>query len=178
MRKKLIWSVLIITTFWLFLQVSPAHANCPSGNCEAVINSTTGVVFYRDAPVEENKPVFSRPEPTAPTYTINVQTENRTWSTNGTPEQIAQAVEQLKPEPLPASPLPKEKVVEIQKQAEVAKIAIQALPNITPWQSYNREVDAPILPTLLDETITPDWWVEWENSMKWFIDNWFWWWTL
>jgi hypothetical protein len=208
MRKKLIWSVLIITTFWLLLQVSPAFANCPSGVCAVEINCTTGEVTYKDAPPRVDTPAPVIPQPVAPTHTINVQTSNRGWGTSGTPEQIAQAVQTLIPQPLVADPClnggcnkievnattgvttistlseadlkqrAKDQVEQSQRQAELAKTAYQALPNITAWQIYDPFNDEPIPATILDETITPEWWVDWQSTFDLFFKNWFWWWTL
>jgi hypothetical protein len=208
MRKKLIWSLLIIATFWLFLQVSPAFANCPSGVCAVEINSATGVITYTDAPPRVNTPVLVIPQPVAPTHTINVQTFNQGWGTSGTPEQIAQAVQTLIPQPLVADPClnggcnkievnattgvttistlseadlkqrAKDQVEQSQRQAELAKSAYQALPNITAWQIYDPFNDEPIPATILDETITPEWWADWQSTFDLFFKNWFWWWTL
>jgi hypothetical protein len=208
MRKKLIWSVLIITTFWLLLQVSPAFANCPSGVCAVEINCTTGVITYTDAPPRVDTPARVIPQPVAPTHSINVQTSNQSWGTSGTPEQIAQAVQTLIPQPLVADPClnggcnkveinattgvttisaltetdlkqrAKDQVSQNQRQAELAKTAYQALPNITPWQIYDPFNEEPILATILDGTITPEWWADWQRSFDLFFKNWFWWWTL
>jgi hypothetical protein len=208
MRKKLIWSVLIITTFWLFFQVSPAFANCPSGVCAVEINCTTGVVTYTDAPPKIDTPSPFILQPVAPTHTINVQTSNGSWATSGTSEQIAQAVQTLAPQPLTADPClnggcnkieinattgvttispltetdlkqrAKDQVNQNQRQAELAKTAYQALPNITAWQPYDLFNNEPIPATLLDETITPEWWADWQSTFDLFFKNWFWWWTL
>ena len=207
MRKKLIWSVLIITTFWLFLQVSPAFANCPSGVCSVEINATTGAVTYRDAPSRIDIPEPVKPEPVAPTHTINVQTSNQSWGTSGTPDQIAQAVQKLEPQPITIDPclngcnkvevnvstgittilpftenelkqIARNKVEQSQRQADLAKTAYQALPNITAWQPYDPFNDEPIPATLLDETITPEWWESWTASLNSFFASMFWWWTL
>jgi hypothetical protein len=208
MRKKLFWSALIIGTFWLLLQSSSAFANCPSGICAQEINGITGEVIWRDAPPSINRPVGLTPQPVAPTHTINVQTPNQGWTTSGTPEQIAQAVQTLIPQPVIANPclnggcekieinattgvttistlsevelkqIAKNQVERNQAKAELAKTAYQALPNITAWQTYDPFNDEPIPATLLDETITPEWWADWQSTFDLFFKNWFWWWTL
>ena len=95
---------LIITALFLVLGTNTAVANCPSGICAVEINCTTGVVTYTDAPPRVNTPVLVIPQPVAPTHSINVQTSNQSWGTSGTPEQIAQAVQTLIPQPLVADP--------------------------------------------------------------------------
>jgi hypothetical protein len=190
------------------LQVSPAFANCPSGVCAVEINCTTGVITYTDAPPRVDTPARVIPQPVAPTHSINVQTSNQSWGTSGTPEQIAQAVQTLIPQPLVADPClnggcnkveinattgvttisaltetdlkqrAKDQVSQNQRQAELAKTAYQALPNITPWQIYDPFNEEPILATILDGTITPEWWADWQRSFDLFFKNWFWWWTL
>ena len=208
MRKKLFWSVLIITTFWLLLQASSANADgCPSGVCEVEINCTTGEVTWRDAKPRLSVPAPVLPEPVTPTHSINVQTSNQSWGTSGTPEQIAQAVRTLTPQPVIADPClnggcnkvevnastgvttvsplsetdlkqrAKDQITQSQAQAELAKSAYQALPNITPWQAYDPLSNEPIPATLLDETLTPEWWASWLDSFNLFFKNWFWWWS-
>jgi hypothetical protein len=181
---------------------------CPSGLCMVEINCTTGVVTYRDAPprVVTVEPV--RPEAALPTHTISVQTANAGWSTAGTPEQIAVAVASLAPTPITVDPclnggctkveinattgvttvLPlsetdlKQRAVDQinsnQRQAELAKAAYQALPNITAWQPYDFRIEQPMFATSLNETLTPEWWFDWEQSFNLFFKNWFWWWAL
>jgi hypothetical protein len=200
--RKLALGLLIV------LIPTPAFANCPSGLCEVEINCTTGVVTYRDAPPRVSTPEPVRIEPVAPTHTISVQTSNQGWGTSGTPDQIAQAVQTLAPRPLTIDPclnggctkvevnattkvttiLPlteadlkqraKDQVQQSQKQAELAKTAYQALPNITAWQPYDPFNNEPTPATLLDETLTPEWWAEWLSSFDLFFKDWFWWWTL
>ena len=95
---------LIITALFLVLGTNTAVANCPSGICAVEINCTTGVVTYTDAPPKVDTPSPFILQPVAPTHTINVQTSNGSWGTSGTPEQIAQAVQTLIPQPLVADP--------------------------------------------------------------------------
>jgi hypothetical protein len=208
MRKKLFWSALIIGIFWLMLQASSAFANCASGVCSVEINATTGVITYTDAPpkVAVVQPVGL--EPVLPTHTINVQTSNSGWQTAGTPDQISQAVKTLTPQPLTIDPcfnggcakvevntttgittvLPlseadlkqraKDQVEQSQRQAELAKSAYQALPNITAWQTYDLFIDEPFPATIQDTELTPEWWSNWLTSLNLFFESWFWWWSL
>jgi len=199
---------LIITALFMVLGTNTAVANCPSGVCEVEINCTTGVITYTDAPPRIDTPAPVIPQPVAPTHTINVQTSNQGWGTSGTPEQITQAVQALAPQPLIIDPCfnggctklelnattgvttistlseadlkqrAKDQVEQSQRQAELAKTAYQALPNITAWQPYDPYTDEPIPATLLDETITPEWWADWQNTFDLFFKNWFWWWAL
>ena len=208
MRKKLFWSALIIGTFWLLLQSSSAFANCPSGICAVEINCTTGQITYTDAVPTVQTPAPALPVAVEPTHTINVQTANASWGVSGTPEQITQAVQTLAPTPLVIDPclnggctklevnatsgittvLPlsevdlkqraKDQIEKNQRQAELAKKAYQALPNITAWQPYDPLNTDSITATLLDETVNPDWWNNWLTSFNLFFENWFWWWTL
>lgn len=198
---------IIMTALFLTLGTNTAMANCPSGNCAVEINCTTGEITYTDAPVIETVPVVI-PTPVAPTHTISVQTANSSWGTSGTPEQIAVAVASLAPAPITVDPclnggctkvevnattgittvLPlsetdlKQRAVDQinnnQRQAELAKAAYQALPNITAWQPYDLFNNKQIPATLLDETLTPEWWINWEQSFNLFFENWFWWWAL
>jgi hypothetical protein len=207
MRKKLFWSVFIIATFWFLIQASSANADCPSKVCVVEINATTGVVTYKDAPPRIDTPAPVLHQPVAPTHTINVQTSNQSWGTSGTPEQIAQAVQTLAPQPITIDPClnggctkielnvstgvttisplnevdlkqrAKDQITQSQAQAELAKSAHQALPNITPWQVYDPLNNEPLPATLLDETLTPDWWAGWLESFNLFFRNWFWWWS-
>jgi len=200
--KKVLLSLLIV------LIPTPAFANCPSGVCAVEINCTTGVVTYTDAPPRTDTPAPVIPQPVAPTHTINVQTSNQSWGTSGTPDQIAQAVQTLTPQPLTTDPCinggcnkieinattgvttisalseadlkqrAKDQVEQSQRQAELAKTAYQALPNITAWQPYDPFNDEPIPATILDETITPEWWTSWTASLNSFFASMFWWWTL
>jgi hypothetical protein len=199
----------IVIGLMLSLVGAPAYADyCPSGICVVEINCTTGEVTYKDAPPRIDIPAPVIIQPVAPTHTINVQTSNQSWGTSGTPEQIAQAVQTLIPQPLTVDPcltgnctkielnvstgvttiLPlneaelkqkaKDRVNESQAKAELAKTAYQALPNITPWQLYD-PLDNELIPaTILDETITPEWWTDWQTAFDLFFKNWFWWWTL
>lgn len=208
MRKKLFWSALIIATFWLLLQSSSAFANCPSGVCEVEVNCTTGEVTWRDAQVQTIAPSPVKIEPVIPTHTINVQTSTNSWGTSGTPDQIAQAVQTLKPQPLIADPClnggctkievnattgvttittltetdlkqrAKDQVEQSQRQAELAKSAYQALPNITAWQANDPLKDEPLPATIQDTELIPEWWSNWLISLNLFFESWFWWWSL
>lgn len=181
---------------------------CPSGLCMVEINCTTGEITYRDAPPRVVAVESVRPEAALPTHTISVQTANSSWGTSGTPQQIAVAVASLAPAPITVDPclnggctkvevnattgittvLPlsetdlKQRAVDQinnnQRQAELAKAAYQALPNITAWQPYDLFNNEQIPATLLDETLTPEWWINWEQSFNLFFENWFWWWSL
>lgn len=180
---------------------------CPSGVCEVEINCATGEVIYRDAPIKETARVAIS-IPVAPTHTISVQTANSGWGTSGTPEQIAIAVASLAPAPITVdpcmnggctkvevnattgvttvSPLSEkdlkqravDQINQSQRQAELAKTAYQALPNINEWQPYDPFTKELLPTTLLDETLTPEWWSEWEQSFNLFFQTWFWWWSL
>ena len=207
MRKKLLWSALIIGIFWLILQASSASANCPSGVCDVEINATTGVITWRDAQPQTHTPILIAQQPN-PTHTLSVQTNNQSVGISGTPNQIAEAVEKLTPQPLVADPClnggctkievnattgittispltdndlkqrAKDQVEQSQRQAELAKTATQALPNITAWQPHNPLINEPTVATELDETVIPDWWENWIYSFNLFFENWFWWWSL
>jgi len=196
-----------MTALFLTLGTNTAMANCPSGNCAVEINCTTGEITYTDASVTETVPVVI-PTPIAPTHTISVQTANSSWGTSGTPEQIAVAVASLAPAPITVDPclnggctkveinattgvtivLPlsetdlKQRAVDqinsSQRQAELAKAAYQALPNITAWQPYDFRIEQPMFATSLNENLTPEWWFDWEQSFNLFFENWFWWWAL
>jgi hypothetical protein len=187
---------------------TPAFANCPSGVCAVEINCTTGEVTYTDVPLTSATPAPVIPEAVAPTHTINVQTTNSSWGTSGTPEQIARAVQTLIPQPLTIDPClnggcnkveinvttgvttisplneadlkqrAKDQVEQNQRQAELAKTAYQALPNITAWQPYDPFIDEPLSATLTDETLTPEWWADWQSTFDLFFKDWFWWWAL
>jgi hypothetical protein len=202
MRKVLLGLLIILIP-------TPAFADgCPSGVCAVEINCTTGEVTWRDVPLTPALPLPVIPEPVAPTHTINVQTASGSWGTSGTPDQIAQAVQSLAPQPLTPSPclnggcnkveinvatkvvtvLPlsendlkesaKHQVQQSQRQAELAKSAYQALPNITAWQPYDPFIDEPLLATIKDETLTPEWWASWTASLNSFYASMFWWWAL
>jgi len=200
--RKVLLSLLIV------LIPTPAFANCPSGYCDVEVNCTTGVVTYRDAPPRVETPIFVTPQPVAPTHTINVQTPSQSWGTSGTVEQITQAVQTLIPQPLTTDPClnggcnkveinvttgvttisplneadlkqrARDQVEQSQRQAELAKTAYQALPNITAWQPYNPFIDEPLLATIKDETLTPEWWASWTASLNSFYASMFWWWAL
>ena len=199
--------ILITTAILLAMGMNTAYANCPSGVCEVEINCTTGVVTYRDAAprVAYVEPV--RPEPVLPTHTISVQTANSGWGTSGTPEQIASAVASLAPAPITVDPClnggctkvevnattgvttisaltesdlkqrAKDRINNSQRQAELAKAAYQALPNITLWQPYDSFNTDPTPATVLDETLTPEWWESYLDSLYSFYASMFWWWT-
>lgn len=199
--------ILITTAILLAMGMNTAYANCPSGVCEVEINCTTGVVTYRDAAprVAYVEPV--RPELVLPTHTISVQTANSGWGTSGTPEQIASAVASLAPAPITVDPClnggctkvevnattgittisalteydlkqrAKDRIDNSQRQAELAKAAYQALPNITLWQPYD-PFNTELTPaTVLDETLTPEWWESYLDSLYSFYASMFWWWT-
>lgn len=198
---------IIMTALFLALGTNTATANCPSGYCAVEINATTGKITYSDAPPRTPSTLVI-PEPIIPTHTISVQTSNQGWSTSGTPEQIAVAVASLAPtsitvdpclnggctkvevnattgltivSPLLETDLKQRAVDQInysQRQAELAKTAYQALPNITEWQPYDPFTKELLPTTLLDETLTPEWWLEWEQSFNLFFQTWFWWWSL
>jgi hypothetical protein len=182
--------------------------DCPSGICAVEINCTTGQITYTDAVPTVQTPAPVAPVVVEPTHTINVQTTNASWGVSGTPEQITQAVQTLAPTPLVIDPclnggctkievnstsgittvLPlseadlkqraKDQVEKNQRQAELAKNAYQALPNITVWQPYDPLNTDTITATLLDKTINPDWWADWQTALDLFFKNWFWWWAL
>jgi hypothetical protein len=198
---------IIITALFLVLGTNTAVANCPSGNCAVEINCTTGVVTYTDAPPRESVAAPVLIKPVAPTHTISVQTTNQSWGTSGTPEQIALAVLSLAPAPISVDPClnggctkievnattgvttisplseidlkqrAKDQVVNNQQRAELAKNAYQALPNITTWQPSDPFANEPLLNTPLDETLTPEWWVDWFQSFNSYFESWFWWWA-
>jgi len=201
MRKVLLSLLIVIIP-------TPAFADgCPSGKCEVIVNGATGEVIWKDAEVAPAPIKFVAPEPSAPSHVLNVQTNNQSWGTSGTPEQIAEAVQTLIPKPLTADPclnsgcnelevnattgiktlIPlneadlkqraKDQVVQSQRQAELAKSAYQALPNITAWQLYDplKYEIAPL--TLLDKTLTPEWWESWIASLNSFYASMFWWWV-
>jgi hypothetical protein len=200
--KKLI-AGLVLT----WLSITPALANCPSGVCAVEINCTTGEVTYRDAPPKVDTPAPFIIQPVAPTHTISVQTANQGWGTSGTPEQITKAVENLIPQPLTIDPClnggctkvqvnattgvttisalseadlkqrAKDQIQQNQRQAELAKSAYQALPNITVWQLYDFEKKEPLPATIQDESLNPDWWNDWLYSFNLFFQNWFNWWA-
>jgi hypothetical protein len=200
---------LIITALFMVLGTNTAVANCPSGLCSVSVNATTGEVTYKDAqPNYVPSLLSSLPQPVEPTKTIKVESNNQTWATSGTPEQISQAVQVLAPKPLTADPClnggcnkveinattgvitvsqltetdlkerARLQVEQSQKQAELAKDAYQALPNITEYKDFDPRTDEPIPATLQDESLTPDWWSDWFASLNWFFENWFWWWSL
>jgi hypothetical protein len=201
--KKLI-AGLILT----WLSITPALAEgCPSGICSVEINCTTGVVTYRDAPVRVAVVNPVMPDPVVPTHSINVQTVNQNWGTSGTPDQIAQAVQSLAPQPITVDPclnggctkvevnattgvttiLPlteidlkqraKDQIDSSQRKAELAKSAYQALPNITAWQLYDSFNKEPMPTTIQDEKLTPEWWQEWLDSINLFFKTYFWFWV-
>lgn len=84
----------IITIVGLLLAVSvtPAHANCPSGNCDVEINCMTGVVTYRDAAPRTTVPE-PLPVPVAPTSMVKVITPNESFGASGSAEGVAQALQ-------------------------------------------------------------------------------------
>ena len=198
---------IIITALFMVLGTNTAVANCPSGICAVEINCTTGEITYTDAPPREPMAAPVLIQPAAPTHTISVQTSNQSWGTSGTPEQIAVAVAALAPAPIVADPCAnggctkvefnattgvttisplnesdlkqraKDQVERSQQQAELAKTAYQALPNITTWQPSDPFTDTPLPNTLLDETLSPEWWVDWFESFYAYYENWFWWWA-
>jgi len=199
--RKVLLSLLIV------LIPTPAFADCSSGVCAVEINCTTGEITYRDA-IPSTDISTKLPEPVLPTHSITVQTNSQSWSAAGTPQQITEAVQALQPNPLTIDPclnggctkievnattgfttiLPlsedelknraKSQVEQNLRQAELAKQAYQALPNITAWQPYDSFNYQPLLATLLDETLTPEWWSAWEQSFNSYFESWFWWWTL
>jgi hypothetical protein len=203
-RKIIIATGLILLTS---INIAYADG-CPSGVCAVEINCTTGVVTYTDAPPRPDLPLPILFETASPINTLIVQTANTSWGTSGTPEQIAQAVQKLAPAPLVADPcinggctkvevnattgvttiLPlseadlkqraKNQVEQNQRQAELAKSAYQALPNITAWQPYNLFNKEPLPATIQDKTLIPEWWSDWQQSFNLFFQNWFWWWAL
>lgn len=197
---------LLITALFLVLGTNTAVANCPSGICAVEINATTGAITYRDAPpqIDISEPV--KPALVIPTHTLNVPTLNGNWGSSGTPEQIAQAVQTLVPEPLTIAScvnnctkveinvatgaktilsytetelkqLTKDKVEQSQKQAELAKDAYQALPNITAWEQIDIYSSEKKTATIQNEEFIPEWWADWIISLNQFFKNWFWWWA-
>ena len=193
----------VILGLLLALVPAPAFAECTSGYCGVEINCTTGEVTYYDATPIAFTPL---PEPIVPTHTISVSTTNQVWGASGTPEQIAQAVYALAPAPITADPClsggctkvevnattgvttisplseedlkqrAKDLVDQSKRQAELAKVAYQALPNITeyvPLTMYDS-----VTYTAKDETLEPDWWTSWSESFYGFYETYFWWWSL
>lgn len=200
--------IVITTAILLAMGMNTAYANCPSGRCEVEINCTTGVVTYRDAPPAVAFVELVRPEPVLPTHTISVQTANAGWGTSGTPEQIAVAVASLAPAPITTDPCLNggctkvevnattgvttisalteadlkqravDKLTNSQRQAELAKAAYQALPNITTWQPYDPFAEQNYEPTVQDLELNPEWWDLWFQSITDYYKNYFWWWAL
>ena len=202
--KKIILTLLFLT----ISANSAVADGCPSGKCEVIVNGATGEVIWKDAEVAPAPIKLVAPEPSTPSHVLNVQTSSQSWGTSGTREQIAEAVQTLIPKPLTADPclnggcnvlevnattgvktlIPlseadlkqraRDQVVQSQRQADLAKTAYQALPNITAWQLYDpfKYEVAPL--TFLDETLTPEWWASWTASLNSFYASMFWWWTL
>lgn len=193
----------------LMLIMPAAHADnstCPEGKmCIVEVNCMTKAVTYI---VDDSKPsaVQIQPEPITPTHQIAVASNNQSWGTAGTFEQITQAVKSLIPVPVTVDPClnggctkvevnaatgvttisplseqdlkqrAKDQAAQSKSQAELARDAFQSLPNIQAYVQPTRET--PTALTDQDEAITPDWWDEWIASWNSFVESYSWWWAL
>jgi hypothetical protein len=92
MKAKIIMA---LTVSAVVFTNTPAYANCPSGVCEVEVNCTTGVVTYKDAPprVAYIEPIIITP--ITPTHQVVIQTANGSFATNGSLEQVEQAVQRV-----------------------------------------------------------------------------------